>query len=488
MYGNFVGIDISGNNTRAVLIKRGLRETRFLKTISLPTGEDTVKSLPGVLGENTVLGYNFVTGMKKPPLSLRVLKFPFSDPTKITQVYKFELENVSTFDASEKLVDYHMVKLPEGAEALVCMFERESLEDTISGFAEFDIDPRFVTFTPFAFSSINSVLAEIRPILLIDLGADEFNFSLFDENGLRRVRNSNNTIDNLKTALGVETLDFKSIEDNDHLKTRFHENLNIFVDEIKKTAHYFETDIKRQIESFIISGDICSIGDIEKTVGDEVGKEIKRIFIPELGSADSPFFAKPYSLALYGSKLGKGDFNLRKGEYKYENKKFDLKNTFLFPATLFAILLLFLLFQNTTGYLSTKGEINSLNAAIQKEVKSSFPNVSNLPDPVLFINNELDEVQEKLDIVEEVKGDLAPLDVLNELSSSIPKDLEMYIDEIRFESSKSVRLWGRCDSYNEIASIEKSLNESGKFAKVERDQVSRAVNNTIKFIMSLVLK
>ncbi len=488
MYGNFVGIDISGNNTRAVLIKRGLRETKFLKTISLGTAMGSEKSLSELLGDSSVLGYNFVAGIKELPLSLRVLKFPFSDPVKIAQVYKFELESLSSFDTEQKLVDYHMVKLGEGAEALVCMFERESLEKTLSELSDVNIDPRVVTFTPFAFSSLNNVLPDERPLLLIDLDENQFNFSLFDENGLRRVRNSNNTITNLKKALNVDSLDFESIENNEILKKSFLENIDTVVDEIKKTAHYFETDIKKPLKSFILSGDICRITDIEKLIGDAVKNDIKRIFIPELGSKDSPLFAKPYSLALYGSKMGKGDFNLRSGEYKYQNKKFDIKSTFLFPASLLAIFLLFLLFQNTTGYFSAKSEINSLRAEIKDEVKSSFPNVSNLPNPVLFINNELDEVQNKLDIIQEVKGDLAPLDVLNEISSSIPEDLEMYIDEIRFESSKSVRLWGRCDSYNEIASIEKSLNESGKFEKVERDQVSRAVNNTIKFIMSLVLK
>lgn len=488
MYGNFVGIDISGNKTRAVLIKRGIRETRFLKTISLPLSESFEKEIFALLGDNSVFGYNFITGINEPPLSLRVLTFPFSDPVKIEQVYKFELENVSTFDTEEKLVDYHMVKLENGGEALVCMFERESLEKTLSELFDVNIDPRFVTFTPFAFSSINNILKEERPILLVDLDGNQFNFCLFDGNGLRRVRNSNNTITNIKNSLGLESLDFAAIESSDSLKKLFLDNIDIIVDEIKKTTHYFETDIKKPVKSFILSGDICILSDIEKVIGKAIDKEVARIFIPELGSKDSPLFARSYSLALYSSKMGKGDFNLRSGEYKYQNKKFDLKSTFLLPAILITILFLFVLFQNTTGYLSAKSEINFLNEAIQKEVKSSFPNVSKLPDPVLFINNELDEVQNKLNIIQEVKGDLAPLDVLNEISSSIPQDLEMYIDEIRFESSKSVRLWGRCDSYNEIASIEKSLNESGKFQKVERDQVSRAVNNTIKFVMSLVLK
>ncbi|MGH7885965.1 MAG: hypothetical protein ACRENO_09760, partial [Thermodesulfobacteriota bacterium] len=400
----------------------------------------------------------------------------------------FELDNISTFSAEDKLVDYHMVKLNDGAEALVCMFDKQSLEKTLEELSHVNLDPRFVTFSPFAFSTINGYLSYERPILLIDLGERQFNFSLFDENGLRRVRSSNNTIDNIKNLLAVDSLDFSYIQNNEVIKSEFIKLVDLIVDEIKKTAHYFETDLKRPVKSFILSGDICTISQIENIIAEKLKSDVKRVFIPQLGSKDSPFFVKPYSLALYGSSIGKAEFNLRTGDYKYQNKGFDLKRTFLLPATLLAILLLISLFQKTTEYLSARKEISFLNTEIQKEITSSFPNVSKLPDPVLFINSQLKEVQNKLNVIQEVKGDLAPLDVINEISSSIPQNLEMYIDEVRFESAKSVKVWGRCDSYNEIASIEKALSESGKFKFVERDQVSRAVNNTIKFVMALALK
>lgn len=486
MYGNFVGIDISGNNARAVIVRRGLREEKMVKYFS----SDSLSEFDILehLSDNTILGYNFVAAINHAPISLRVLDFPFSDPRKISQVYRYELGNVSTFNADEKLVDYHMVRLKEGAEALVCMFEKQSLENDLESLSQFNIDPRYVTFSPFAFSAINHHLNHERPILLVDISENELSFSLFDENGLRRVRNSNNTIANLKQAVNHESFDFEDIEGNESARNRLLNSFEIVVDEIKRTAHYFETELKKPIKTFVLSGSICGITGIEDIIGKAVGSDVKKIFIPELGSKDSPFFAKAYSLALYGSKLGNAEFNLRTGDYKFQSKGFDIKRTFLLPASLLAIFLVLVLIKNTNSYLTTRSEIKSLNSEIQNEIKSVFPDATNLPDPVLFLNNQLREVQTKLNIINEVKGDLTPLDVMHKLSTSIPEDLEMNIDEIRFDSSKQLRVWGRCDSYNEIASIEKSLNESGQFESVERDQVSRAVNNTIKFVMSIALK
>ena len=51
------------------------------------------------------------------------------------------------------LSDYHEVKRPEGAEAIVPAFEKEEFEDYLGSLRESGLDPDQVTFTPVAFSS-----------------------------------------------------------------------------------------------------------------------------------------------------------------------------------------------------------------------------------------------------------------------------------------------------------------------------------------------
>ena len=96
--------------------------------------------------------------------------------------------------------------------------------------------------------------------------------------------------------------------------------------------------------------------------------------------------------------------------------------------------------------------------------------------------------QEKLEIIEEVKGSSTPLDVLRDLSITFPLNSGMKVDELRFETGKKVKMWGRCGSYKELASIEQILNDSKRFTDVKRDQVSRSVNNTVKFVVSMTVK
>ena len=169
----------------------------------------------------------------------------------------------------------------------------------------------------------------------------------------------------------------------------------------------------------------CNISNFEKELEENLGSRVKKLFIKELGAQDSVTYSGAYSLALYGANFNKKNFNLRKDDFKYSGKSLDVRKTFALPLILCAALLLLLIFKNTSGQYSTRGQIRAINSEMQKEVKAIFPNVSTVPDPVLFLENELEKVQDQLDIVGEVKGGYTPLDILRDISSSIPFGLQI---------------------------------------------------------------
>ena len=492
MYKSFVGIDISGNTAKAVLIKKGFRKTRFMRAFSTKLLRENQTSLSDfkrlIIEEFISQGVQVIAGIKETPLSVKVLKFPFTDTNKVEQVYKFEIENVSTFDTKDKQMDYQLLELDEGAEAMISIFHKDTFERYLKNLSEIDLDPRYITVTPFAFSSINEFLPKERPIFLINMDSDNLSFALFDDFGLRRVRNSNDTVDRIKKFFGTSDLNFEKIDEDDELKTKFIESLFSLVDEIRRTTHYFETEIKRPINNFFITGDICNIGDVEQYLGGKLYCEIKKVLIPDMDLKDSSFFFNAYCLAKYGCDFSKKSFNLRKGEYVYKGKSYDLKKTFAFPLALASVLFLLLIFKNTTSYFSTAGEIKSINSQIKKEIESSFSNIGTVPDPVLFLEQEIKKVQDNLEFLRDIKGSSTPLNILRDISISISEDQRVSLDQISIEADKKIMLWGKCSSYKEVALIEKSLINSGKFKDVERGQVNTTVNDTIKFVFSMSFK
>jgi len=489
MYGKFVGIDFGNKDLKLCVVNRSLREERFefKKRITLPSEiVDSDETLLSSLDDLDIGTYDVSTAITTSPISSRVLSFPFKDPRKIRQVYKFELENLTTYNPDEKLHSYHLLKRGDSSEVLVSMFEKSDMELFLELLNKNNIDPKFVTFSPFAFSSLNSRLTQERPLLLVDISSNEMNFILFDEKGLRRVRSSNNVLSNFISGMGMESGDsfnFYDIEGTEVDKSKFQP----LVTEIVRTTHFFETELRKDVKSIVLTGDVCLIKGVEDIFSESLNKPVSKIFIPELGEKDSPIYAKSYAITLYGIYSSQDDLNLRINEFEFKGKGQEIRKTFLIPLLLFSILLILTFYRNISDVMASRTSVKSMQGEMQREVKEVFPNVSVIPDPVSFMEAEVVKVQDKLELIEEVKGGSTPLDVLRDLAITFPVSLNIRVDEIRFESGKRVKIWGRCSSYKDIATMEKILSESKRFKDVERDQVSQSVNNTVKFVISMVI-
>ena len=248
MYGRFVGLDIGKYEVRVSLIKRGLRDVQLLQTVSTAITEG-----PGYLSEvfkdNSLPRGDIAVSLTENPISIRIIQFPFSDPKKIDQIYRYELENVSTFDPTEKIHSYHMIKNESGSEALACVFEKDQVGTLLDSFNTVGIDPKVITYSPLAFGVLNDVLEGERPVLLIDMGDRGIGFSLFDHEGLLRVRSSTKPLEsffaNLRDRAGVSDFEFDYREDlfNNGGEGRRKDCMAPLVNEIKKTIQFFEIEV-----------------------------------------------------------------------------------------------------------------------------------------------------------------------------------------------------------------------------------------------------
>ena len=495
MYGRFVGLDIGKSVVRVSLIKRGLRDVQLLQTLSVPvleTGVDQHDFLTELFKENSLPRGDVAISLNENPTSIRIIKFPFSDSKKIDQVYEYELENISTFDPAEKIHSYHLVKNEEGSEALACIFEKEQVESLIDSVNSAGVDPKVITYSPLAFGALTDELEGKRPLLLIDIGEYELGFSLFDSDGLLRVRSSTRPIElfleNLKNKAGVTEIDYSGSlfgEDGESLRK---ECMSPLVNEIKKTIQFFELEVKEKINTILLSGPLSLIPGTQEHLGSELGRESKKLYIPELGVDKSPLFGKSYALALYGSALKSGYLNFRKDEFKYVGVDSELRRVFMAPAVLAALLILVLVYGSVTKYYGLKSEVEEREAKIAKVVKDTFPSVRSIPRPVQYMETEVQKVREKLNLIQGVEGGPTPLDVLRDISASLPDSMKLTVSEIRFEGDNRVKIQGLCNSYEEVTKIEEALAKSEMFESVNRDTTGSGVDGKIKFGISVVLK
>ena len=485
MLGSAAGFDFSAGKVRAVEIRKGLRRTEIRRASLDPAG------LGAFVREELSPGAATVTGISSSPLFMRVLDFPFRDTKKIRKVYRFELENSSGFGAEEDGVhDFHEVRGPSGTEVIVPVFRKSDFETYLASTREAGLDPACVAFSPVAYSSLDGFIEGDRPLLLVDMDGEHLNFSFFDETGLRRVRNCNDALREAGKGSEDGFPDFGRMNADPVLRKEFLENIGPVADEIRKTARYFESETGTEIRSFVLTGGACELEGIEDALGESLGREVKKISLPSLGPEDSPLFTRAYALALYGSSSGRsgGRINFRRERYRPAGAGKDLLKTFRVPAALFAGLVLLAAFSKITGAVSARGQISSLRAQMEREIGTEFPSAVGSPDPLAFSRAKLESVRRKLEIVKSVRGAHSPLEVLMAVSGGVPKDVGLTVDEIRIGEGGEVRIQGRCGSYNEIAAIEKSFAQSRRFAEVKREQVKKAVNDTLKFEISMVVR
>jgi Tfp pilus assembly protein PilN len=266
------------------------------------------------------------------------------------------------------------------------------------------------------------------------------------------------------------------------------EYLSPILGEIKKTIQFFEIELKDKIKTVELSGSFSLIKGFSDFLKDELNRDVRKIYIPELGADNSPVFAKSYAMALYGSAYKNGYLNFRRNEFKYAGVDHELRKVLMVPGALLTILILFLIYSSASRYYELKSNVDQMETQIAQVVKDTFPDVKVIPKPKLFMESEVGKVREKLDLIEGVQDGRTPLEALKDISSSLPESLKLTVNLIKFETVNKIRIEGICRSYQEVAEIEEALTKSGLFETVTRNQTGNAKGGKTKFEISVVLK
>jgi hypothetical protein len=282
--------------------------------------------------------------------------------------------------------------------------------------------------------------------------------------------------------------DFREFSIGDQGELNVEECFAPILSEIKKTIQFFELEVKDKIKTIEISGQMSPIKGISDYLKDKLGKDIKKIYIPDLGADKSPLYAKSYALALYGSSFKNGYLNFRKDEFKYVGVDHELRKVFMVPGILLGILVLFLIYSSASSYYELKSNVDNMEAQIAQVVKETFPDIKVIPKPLLYMKTEVGKVREKLELIEGVHDGQTPLDILKDISSSLPESLKLTVNDIKFESDNKIKIQGICGSYQEVAEIEDALTKSGLFETVTRNQTGNAPDGNTKFDISVVIK
>lgn len=496
MYGKYLGIDIGAESVKMALLKRGLREVTLLNTWQFRITEG-LESIPdiisGALSDLNLPNNNVAISILSKPLSIRVLRFPFGDPKKVDMVYKFELESISTFDPQEKFIAYHLVKgLEKGSEAIVCMYEPEDVAEMMELIERAGLDPKMLTLSTIAMSTIDGYLGEEKPVVVVDIGASQIGYTLFDSHGMRRIRTSpggGSEITNfVAKSLGV------SFDEAEILKRTglvgehgsvVHEALSHISTDIAKTLHFFESELGTKVKELRLTGGTSMMPGLSRAFSEELKIPVSFLNLPELGNKTAHFLTA-FALALYGSSSSRESLNLRKDQYAHSGDEEELKKTFTIPAALLLIIFIISFYGSCSKYFDLKDRVGNLQTVAEKSVKELFPDVPVIVNPWQYLQSEVSKIKGREELIESIVGGPRPLDLLKNISESIPPSIAVTLDEINLIDDKSARISGKVNTYDEVSQIEKALVSSKKFKDVRQDTTGSALKGRIQFQITVV--
>lgn len=424
-----IGIDVGSHSVKAVVaVKRGSSVIikSFIEVPISPTEgppPERVAQAVEELGKQLKVGSEVVvTSVSTQQATVRSLEIPFSEEEKARQILKFQTEPYLAFPIEEVIIDFYDTKsAPEGKmKVLLTAIHKGVIENHLELLSRAAIDPEVVDVDFMAISSTalwaDPTLRETSAIV-IDMSSSKTIACYIQEGKLLAVRCLPLGSDDL-TRLGPE---------------------------LDRTVRYFSSQVRGgSFGKVILCGGSASLPGLDDFVRQALLTEVSVISPPDSirnrAGQEMPFprFATAVGLALRG--LGEAPClqNFRQEEHAYARPYRRLRKRLATSGVLvflIAGLLVFSLFASIDRYSSKRGD---LNFDRQTKRGTIFPDKT--PQSNDDMRKLLEDEKKKLTPFRELRGNILLLEVFEDLSTKIPKEIIAELSLFNYTKSRPPEL------------------------------------------------
>lgn len=463
-----LGIDIGSSSIKALEMDSafGRYDIHDYHEVELKAKDDPEIALAKLVGTLTKTPDRIIVALPAGRVTLRNLQLPTRDKKSILSGVGFELEDELPFSLDEAVYDYTVLSQSrQGSAVHVAATLKRHAAAVLSRFENAKIAPDMLTTEPWAYRTllgrVHGPNAPEAPILLIDIGQDRTLFYLQKKETPIFIREVPWGGADLTAAIGKKfslpleqaesaKLDRGILSSTPGEKDLSPEELEIaqcleealdqgFSHELRQIELMCKNITTQNIRQIYLTGGTSLLTGLAPWIENKVKLPTKRL--PALSSitpsgvtyseqTDARFLLAA-SLALCMVGTHKTSINFRKGEFAKHGKSrelnFKLLKKPLIAASFVLVSLLLSLFIQSAVYQS---KMKTTNALLEKSVKAFFGNpssntlrtyMSNTTTLRSAINKELGKQRELSKLFG--ANPRSPLEYLNLLSNSIPKDV-----------------------------------------------------------------
>ncbi len=359
----FLGIDISDNSLRGVLVRSGLRKLEVERYVEVPLS--AAADSPGRLPELAEAGRNLLRALPATPdaiaaatageeTSLRALERPAAARKRIAEVLPFELEALLPYEPRDAVIDYQPIDQDERmVRVLVAAVMRKHVAATIVELDHAGLSPRELAAGAAALDGVVNLLPELReegPVLLVDM-ADHHTDLCFLRAG--------HTVMARTIAFGIEDMPGVAAE---------------LQQELQRTLASFRTAGFPAPNAVRVCGNGALAEGAAEWLGSALGQPVQPITLPAPTLPDtqpSAAFGKAAALAARGL-VGRRRINLRTGEFAPEHVRGQLREHVNLMVTCAVIVVMTMMFALKARQLMLADEQQVLRAALAESTKDVF--------------------------------------------------------------------------------------------------------------------
>ncbi|MFP8874966.1 MAG: type II secretion system protein GspL, partial [Myxococcota bacterium] len=401
------------------------------------------------------------------------------------------IEGATPFDLSDVIVDWvQATQATDGSQILASVVQRSRVAQQLQTLRDAGIEPRVLEAEGLVLSNLSPIFPVGERRLLVDLGHRKTTLTLLLAGRpllTRTIPLAGHALDEaIATDHGCSVEDAERLRREDGIFTSGFETtspgalaiLDRLAREIVRTleapaarAHGLEGN---QGTGLTLIGGTSKLHGIDTYFTERTGIAAERLaFPPEseggslVAAGDPALFAHASALALRGTTRGTTAINFRQQEFAYRrNFRQLIGRDMRVPAGLAAAALVLLIARIGISIGMQGHQTEELQARTQALYSEVFPDEATPSNPITALREQTRLAEEQAEFLGAYGRKSSALDLLTEISSRIPEDLDVRFDELNI-NRRSVRVKVYAKSFESVDRLKAELSREPAFGAIK---------------------
>lgn len=512
-----LGLDVGAHTLKAVELRvspRSLEPGPFRVHPRVDASSPLAEHLQRFVAMHKLPMGHVATALPARQLSTRRLEFPFSDARRLAQAIPFEIEAETPFRLDDIFVDWNLLRADKNqAVVSATLAKRSHVAELLGKLQEGGCDPHVIEAEGLVLANLAPVFRLEGTHLLVDIGHEKTTFCALFEG--RPVLSHSIPVAGRAMTEAIASETGLAYEDAEQRKceggvlgragSAGSPGVAAILDRIAREAvRTLEAAEARQgagpsfrDAKLTLLGGSARLDRIDEVLAKRTGLPTHRLRMPAdaphaklVEGIDPVLFAPAIALALRLSGESVTKMNFRQGELAFRQDLTAYFGRELRPTVILAAVLAGLLVVSTITTIALQHRREGRHEqAMTALYTAAFPDKQPVPaEPASALGGELRSARERAEFLGLYSDDRSALLLLAELSRTIPKDLEVRINEVAIDRNQ-IRLDVAAGGYEAADRLTAvlSANEAFRGAKVAGSIKTDSKTGGVSFDVSIPL-